>query len=61
MLAERACVYNMLINLMKTREAGKELQKQECAVVRIHKAFSVLFLTEETFKAAKHKDEKNKT
>lgn len=25
MLAERSCVYNMLINLMETREAGKRL------------------------------------
>lgn len=24
MLAERACVYNMLLNLMETREAGKK-------------------------------------
>lgn len=25
MLAERACVYNMLLNLMETREAGNKL------------------------------------
>lgn len=25
MLAERACVYNMLLNLMETREAGEKL------------------------------------
>lgn len=49
MLAERACVYNMLINLMKTREAGK--QKQERTVIII-KTFSLPFLTKEMLKSA---------
>lgn len=29
MLAERACVYNMLLNLMETREAGKKLSNPD--------------------------------
>lgn len=29
MLAERSCVYNMLINLMETREAGKSPRTTE--------------------------------